>query len=61
MSFRLNVNNVFDKVYIAEADTNIFAEPGDDTFQGINTANRVFFGFGRTWNASWTSWIPPSS
>lgn len=52
MSFRLNVNNVFDKVYIAEADTNIFAEPGDPTFQGINTANRVFFGFGRTWNAS---------
>lgn len=52
VNFRLNVNNVFDEVYIAESDTNIFAEPGDATFQGINTANRVFFGFGRTWNAS---------
>ncbi|UJH66077.1 TonB-dependent receptor [Allomuricauda sp. SCSIO 65647] len=52
MNFRLNVNNLFDEVYIAESDTNIFAEPGDDTYMGINTRNRVFFGFGRTWNAS---------
>ena len=52
MNIRLNVNNVFDEVYIAESDTNIFAEPGDDTYDGISTSNRVFFGFGRTWNAS---------
>ena len=52
MNFRLNVNNVLDEVYIAESDTNRFAEPGDETFKGINTRNRVFFGFGRTWNAS---------
>ncbi|UII81837.1 TonB-dependent receptor plug domain-containing protein [Flagellimonas sp. CMM7] len=52
MSFRLNVNNVLDTTYIAESDTNRFVEDGDDTFKGINTSNRVFFGFGRTWNAS---------
>ncbi|MCM5662051.1 TonB-dependent receptor [Galbibacter mesophilus] len=52
MNFRVNVNNVLDETYIAESDTNIFAQPGDDTYQGISTSNRVFFGFGRTWNAS---------
>ncbi|MET7028548.1 TonB-dependent receptor [Sediminicola luteus] len=52
MTLRLNMNNVLDETYIAESDTNIFAEQGDPTFDGINTSNRVFFGFGRTWNAS---------
>ncbi|WP_419212941.1 TonB-dependent receptor [Maribacter sp. X9] len=52
LSFRLNVNNVFDTTYIAESDTNIFAQPGDDTYDGISTSNRVFFGFGTTWNFS---------
>ncbi|ASV30421.1 TonB-dependent receptor [Maribacter cobaltidurans] len=52
LSFRLNVNNVFDTTYIAESDTNIFAQPGDETYDGINTRNRVFFGFGTTWNLS---------
>ncbi|QLE01373.1 TonB-dependent receptor [Galbibacter sp. BG1] len=52
LNFRVNVNNVLDETYIAESDTNIFAQPGDDTYNGISTANRVFFGFGRTWNAS---------
>jgi outer membrane cobalamin receptor len=50
--FRLNVNNVFDEEYIAESATNYFAEAGDDTYKGINTDNKVFFGFGRTWNFS---------
>ena len=52
LNFRLNVNNVFDTTYIAEADTNDFVEAGDETYDGINVSNRVFFGFGRTWNAS---------
>ncbi|WP_337251760.1 TonB-dependent receptor domain-containing protein [Maribacter halichondriae] len=52
LSFRVNVNNIFDNTYIAESDTNIFAQPGDPTYDGISTSNRVFFGFGRTWNAS---------
>lgn len=53
--FRANVNNLFDETYISEANTNIRA--GDDeatgqTYKGIDTANQVWFGFGRTWNAS---------
>ncbi len=51
-TFRLNVYNVFDRVYISESDTNIFAKKGDATYKGISTSNRVFFGAGRTWNAS---------
>jgi len=49
---RFSVNNLFDKVYISESDTNKFANPGDTTWNGINTANRVFFGWGRSWNFS---------
>ncbi len=52
LSFRLNVNNVLDEVYISESDTNFFASAGDETYDGIATGNRVYFGFGRTWNAS---------
>lgn len=52
LNFRLNVNNLFDTTYIAESDTNDFVEAGDETYDGINVSNRVFFGFGRTWNAS---------
>ncbi len=52
LSFRVNVNNLFDTTYIAESDTNDFVGAGDETYDGINVSNRVFFGFGRTWNAS---------
>ncbi len=52
MSFRFNMNNVLDKTYISESDTNYFAKAGDPTYDGISTRNRVYFGFGRTWNAS---------
>jgi outer membrane cobalamin receptor len=72
-SFRLNVNNVLDKVYIAESKSNIFASDiktpavivgGVETkpavtyaqagalYDGVATANNVYFGFGRTWNFS---------
>ena len=50
VNFRLNVNNLFDQVYIAESLTNTFASPGDATFQGIDTSNKAFFGWGTTWN-----------
>ena len=60
VNFRVNVNNVFVKVYIAESSTNVFAsdiksgtqtyEQAGATYNGVATANKVFFGFGRTWN-----------
>jgi len=51
-SVRLSVNNIFNKTYISESDTNIFANPGDQTWNGISVNNRVFFGWGRTWRLS---------
>jgi len=53
LNIRLNINNVFDKIYLAELRTNIQA--GDDSangvsYDGIDTANQGFFGYGRTWN-----------
>ncbi|MBT8265749.1 MAG: TonB-dependent receptor [Bacteroidia bacterium] len=50
LSIRANINNVFDNEYISELRTNIAAEAGDDTYEGINTANQGYFGLGRTWN-----------
>jgi outer membrane cobalamin receptor len=70
VNFRINVNNVFDKVYIAESKTNIFADDNLPVasgevagskgtyasnglvYDGVATANQVWFGFGRTWNFS---------
>lgn len=43
-TIRFNMNNVFDNIYIAESDTNI-TDP-----ENFNR-NRVYYGFGRTWNA----------
>jgi outer membrane cobalamin receptor len=64
LNFRLNINNVFDYLYIAESRTNIFASDNISstnpalgtysttgrTWNGVADANQVFFGFGRTWN-----------
>jgi len=61
------VNNVFDKIFINESFTNIFADdyktapttanPAGVTYaqagalyNGVATANKVYFGYGRTWN-----------
>jgi len=52
LEFSVNVNNVFNELYISESETNIHADEGDDTWNGVNTANRVFFGWGTTWNTS---------
>lgn len=51
-SFRFNVNNLLNTVYIAESNTNIHAAEGDPVWNGVHTANSVWFGFGRTWNAT---------
>jgi len=42
-------------VYIAESNTNIHAAEDateDQLWNGIDKSNFVWFGFGRTWNAS---------
>ncbi len=64
--FRLNVNNLLDTVFIAESNTNVFADDfvsgttgptyasAGRLYNGVATANQVFFGFGRTWNFSLT-------
>jgi len=51
-SVRLNVNNVLNTTYIAESNTNIHATETSETWNGVDTRNFVWFGFGRTWNAS---------
>jgi len=52
MNIRLNVNNLFNKIYISESDTNYFPREGSVTWKGIDINNRVFWGFGRTWRLS---------
>ncbi len=63
-----NVYNLFDTTYIADGATNIFSDDkittnGDPDkgksyyeagrmYEGVATANRVYFGFGRTWSAN---------
>lgn len=49
---RANVNNLFDVRYISESSTNIIAEDGDETWNGVDVANTVYFGNGTTWNFS---------
>jgi hypothetical protein len=54
---RLNVNNLRDEFYIAESESNILYDPSDDEDDVIprsengSVRNRVYYGFGRTWNA----------
>lgn len=66
LNFRFNVNNVFDKIFINESFTNIFADDiktpaaggnpavtyqqAGALYKGVATDNRVYFGYGRTWN-----------
>lgn len=53
VALRLNVNNVFDETYISESETNVAPDADPlNNYEGINTGNRVYFGFGRTWNFS---------
>ena len=51
LNIRLNINNLFDRVYINELRTNIAAGDGTGVlYDGIDTANQGYFGLGRTWN-----------
>jgi len=50
--FRTNMNNALNTTYIAESNTNIHTTETSDTWNGVDTQNFVWFGFGRTWNAS---------
>ena len=52
LSFRANINNLLDTTYIAESNSNIHATSTSTTWNGIDVRNSVWFGFGRTWNAS---------
>ncbi|WP_317044595.1 TonB-dependent receptor [Flavobacterium frigidimaris] len=66
LNFRFNVNNLFDKTFINESFTNIFADDvktpaaggnpaityaqAGALYRGIATGNKVYFGYGRTFN-----------
>lgn len=50
LSLRLNVNNLWGTEYIVESATNIAAQSGDPTYLGVHVDNKVFFGWGTTWN-----------
>jgi hypothetical protein len=51
LDLRVNVNNVFDNVYISELRSAIAAGDGTGVlYNGIDTANQGYFGLGRTWN-----------
>ena len=52
LSMRLNINNLFNTVYIAESNSNIHASSDSQRWTGIDTRNYVWFGFGTTWNMS---------
>lgn len=55
LNLRFNINNVFNKIYLSDLRTNIFtgdANANGATYEGIDTANQGYFGWGRTWNVS---------
>jgi hypothetical protein len=66
ITFRLNVNNLFDEVYLSELSSNIKTsdnisstnaalgtyQSNGRVYNGIADGNQGFFGLGRTWNVS---------
>ena len=53
LQFRVNVNNVFDEVYLESVRGNTQASSNpDENYKGINVSNNGRFGYGRTWNTS---------
>ncbi|MPT34410.1 MAG: TonB-dependent receptor [Flavobacterium sp.] len=66
VNFRINVNNLFNEIYLSELTSNIKTtanvnntNPAQGTYQstgriykGIADGNQGYFGFGRTWNVS---------
>ncbi|WP_194767297.1 TonB-dependent receptor [Tamlana sp. I1] len=53
IQFRVNVDNVFDEVYLesVNGNTQASANPADN-YKGVNKSNTGRFGYGRTWNTS---------
>lgn len=51
---RMNIDNVFDKLFIESASTGIATLPTQAAaaWNGVNVNNLVRFGYGRTWNVS---------
>jgi len=55
LRLRLNVNNLANTLYISESATNRLADEDEaNNYLGVNKRNKVFIGFGRTWNTSAT-------
>lgn len=52
VTFGINIYNIFDTYYIAESQDNIHTSETSILYKEIDIKNRVFFGFGRTWNFS---------
>lgn len=52
LEFRFNANNILNKQFISQSDTNIHPGGGDAEWNGVNMNNRVYFGNGFTWNLS---------
>ena len=52
VSMRLNVNNVLNTHYISESATSKAATNTTTNWRGVNVDNRVYFGWGRTYNFS---------
>lgn len=52
ISFRVNVNNLFNTLYISDATSNMADDAKTQYWKGINTSNYVLMGWGRTWNGS---------
>ncbi len=52
LNFRFNANNILNKQFISQSDTNIHSEAGEPEYLGVNMNNRVYFGNGFTWNFS---------
>ena len=53
LNLRMNVNNLFDTVYISDGNSNRHVDGSTTaTYKGIDVRNNVYFGAGRTWNAS---------
>ena len=53
LSLRMNVNNVFNTLYLAELNTNALNSSGElytPDQSAFYTKNKGYFGFGRTWN-----------
>ena len=52
LEFRFNANNLLNKQFISQSDTNIHPAVDQEQWNGVNMNNRVYFGNGFTWNLS---------